>query len=72
MPQTFKALATIIAWTSFIIFWIAGLSTTASAIVNGAMFGSAPVPFLYQLGWLSSMLWGVAAVVVMVLRQKMQ
>ena len=72
MPQSFKALATILAWTAFIISWIAGLTTTASAIVNGAMFSSEPMPFLYQLGWLSSMLWGVAAVVVMVLRKKME
>ncbi len=72
MPNIFKALASITAWTFFIVSWVAGLSTLIMGIVNGQLFGAEPPPMLIQLGFLVSLAWGLSAVVVMRLRQKME
>ena len=70
MPQIFKALASITAWILFIGGCIGTLGTTVSywAIVGGAE----PPSLLYQFGWLFSAAQLTLAVVVMILRQKME
>ena len=72
MPSIFKALASITAWTFFIVSWVTGLSTFVMGITTGALYGSEPPPIELQLGFALSIAWGLSAVVVMILRQKME
>ena len=44
MPPIFKALASITAWSLWILSWVVGLSTFVMGLVTGTLYGSAPVP----------------------------
>ena len=73
MPPIFKALATIGAWTLFIVGWIFGLTTLIIAITKGVLFT------VGAEGWAEVFAYFVLAivcitlsVVVMRLRQKME
>jgi hypothetical protein len=72
MPQYFKALATIMAWVLWIATLVMGLSTFAMGMVNGVLYGSEPVPMVFPAFFACSLAMGVGAVVVMVLRKKME
>jgi hypothetical protein len=72
MPPIFKALASIMAWGLWIIAWVMGISTFAMGMVNGVLFGSEPVPMVFPAFFACSLAMGVGAVVVMVLRKKME
>ncbi len=72
MPGIFKALASITAWAMFVIFWVMGLSTFVMGLITGALYGAEPVPMSMLVGFAVSLAYGIGAVVVMVLRKKME
>ena len=72
MPQIFKALATILAWVLWISGLVMGFSTFAMGLINGTLYGSEPVPMSYMASFAVSLAYVVSAVVVMVLRKKME
>ncbi len=72
MPDIFKALASITAWGLFIIAWIMGLSTFIMGIANGILYGDETVPIVYPAFFAVSIFCMVSAVVVMILRKKME
>ncbi len=72
MPPVFKALASITAWTFFIVAWVIALSNLIMGIINGYLFGAAPPPLTVSAGFVIALGYGLAAVVVMILRQKME
>jgi len=72
MPPIFKALASITAWSLWILSWVVGLSTFVMGLVTGTLYGSAPVPMVYPVFFGVSLAYAVLAVVVMRLRQKME
>ena len=72
MPDKFKALASITAWTMFIVFWVMGLSTFVMGLINGHLYGSEPAPMAYSALFAVTVAFGIGAVVVMILRKKME
>ena len=72
MPDVFKALATILAWTMFVVFWVMGLSTFVVGLVTGRLYGPEPVPMVMPVSFAVSLAFAVGAVVVMILRKKME
>jgi hypothetical protein len=73
MPDIFKALATIMAWCLFIVSWITGLSAFGMGILSGELYGGGGEPsMIYPVMFALSAAMGVLAVVVMILRKKME
>jgi len=72
MPEKFKALASIMAWSLWIISWVIGLSTFVMGLVNGYLYGSEPAPMAIPAFFALSLAYGIGAVVVMILRKKME
>ncbi|HEX73660.1 MAG TPA: hypothetical protein G4N93_00700 [Dehalococcoidia bacterium] len=72
MPDIFKTLASITAWAMFVIFWVMGLSTFVMGIITGALYSGQPVPMTFPVSFAVSLAFGVGAVVVMILRKKME
>jgi hypothetical protein len=73
MPPIFKALASITAWVLFIFSWVTGLSAGVMGIISGRLFSTTETPPLilpvfFALGAAEAVL----AVVVMILRKKME
>ena len=72
MPDIFKALASVTAWAFFIASWVTALATMLSTIISGAMFTAEPPPMVAPVFYLVALAYGLAAVVVMILRKKME
>ena len=72
MPDIFKALASITAWTMFIVFWVMGLSTFVMGLISGALYGDQPASLVLPVFFAVAFANGVGAVVVMILRKKME
>ena len=72
MPDIFKALASITAWTMFIVFWVMGLSTFVMGLISGALYSDQPAPLVLPVFFAVALANGVGAVVVMILRKKME
>jgi len=72
MPSYFKALATITAWILFICGIVTGFSACIMGIVNGDLFGSEVPPMGYAAMFAVAGFYAIAAVVVMILRKKME
>lgn len=72
MPPIFKALTSIAAWILWICALVMGFSTFIMGIVNGDLYGSEAVPLVYPVSFAVAAFYGVAAVVVMFLRKKME
>jgi hypothetical protein len=72
MPPIFKALASIGAWILWICAFVMGFSTFIMGIVNGDLYGSEAAPMSYSVSFAVAAFYGVAAVVVMYLRKKME
>ncbi len=73
MPQIFKALATITAW----ILWLSGLVMGFGALIIGIIAGdlfnpAQPLAISYPAIFAVALAYGVGAVVVMILRKKME
>jgi uncharacterized membrane protein len=71
MPPIFKALATTSAWILWISGWVCGFSTFIVGIVNGDLYGAAP-PMRYAAYFAVAGFFGIIAVVIMLLRKKME
>jgi len=72
MPPIFKALATIMAWGLFVFAWVIGISAVVMGIVHGDLFGTEATPVSYAVFWAVAGFYAIAAVVVMLLRKKME
>ena len=72
MPDIFKALATVGAWILFISGMVMGFSTCIRGIINEDLFGSQVVPMEYPASFAVSAFYVLAAVVLMILRKKME
>lgn len=72
MPDIFKALSSIAAWSLFIIAWAIGMSTFIMGLVNGVLYGEDTVPMVFPAFFAVSILCMVSSVVVMILRKKME
>ena len=72
MPDIFKALATILVWVLWICGMLMGFSLFILGIIHGDLYGSTVAPMEYWAGFSTSLAFGVGAVVVMILRKKME
>ena len=73
MPQIFKALASIMAW----VLWLSGLVMGFSALGLGVMAGhlynpNQVAPMEYAAHFAVALAFGIGAVVVMLIRKKME
>ncbi len=73
MPPVFKALASIMAW----VLWIGALVTAFSTFILGTIAGdlfstTEVLPMSYPIAFAVALAYGVGAVVVMLLRKKME
>ena len=72
MPPIFKALATITDWGLFIFAWVMGLSTFISGTISGDLYGTAELSMAYPATFAVAGFYAIAAVVIMILRKKME
>ena len=73
MPQIFKALATIMAWILWISSLVMGFGTLIIGIIAGDLFNPAqPVPMAYPVEFPVAGFYAILAVVIMILRKKME
>ena len=73
MPDIFKALATIMAWILWIVSLVMGFSAFVVAIITGALYSTTqPMPMIFPVTWAVSLAFGIGAIVVMLLRKKME
>ena len=73
MPQIFKALATITAWILWISGLVMGFSTMIIGIIAGDLFNPAqPVAISYPATFAVAGAYASLAVVIMILRKKME
>ena len=72
MPQIFKALASIMAWILWICAVVSGSSTFIMGVISGDLYGGGDPTMIYPAMFAVSGFFAVAAVVVMILRKKME
>jgi len=73
MPQYFKALATITAWILWIAALVMGFSTFIMGTIAGDLFSTTEVaPIAYDITFAVAGFYGILAVVIMILRKKME
>ncbi|MFQ6122426.1 MAG: hypothetical protein ACE5LA_05130 [Dehalococcoidales bacterium] len=72
MPQIFKALASITAWVLWICGMIMGFSVFIHGLRIGVIYGPKPAPMEVMVGFTVALAYGIGAVVVMILRKKME
>ncbi|MBI4186743.1 MAG: hypothetical protein HY530_04455 [Chloroflexi bacterium] len=72
MPPIFKALATIMVWVLWIAGLVMGFSVFIHGIILGVIYGPEPAPMEVTVGFAVALAYGVGAVVVMILRKKIE
>ena len=72
MPDIFKALATITAWILWIFALVMGLSTFAMGILSGDLYGGGELSMTYPATFAVAGFYALVAVVIMILRKKME
>jgi hypothetical protein len=73
MPDIFKALATITAWILWISSLVMGFGTLIIGIIAGDLFNpGAVVPMAYPVEFAVAGFYAISAVVIMILRKKME
>jgi hypothetical protein len=73
MPPIFKALATIMAWLLWIFALVTGFSTLAIGIIAGDLFSTEVIPpMAYTALFAVAGFYAILAIVIMVLRKKME
>ena len=72
MPDVFKALATVGAWILFIAGMVTGFCTLIMGIINEHLYSSEVVPMEYPAAFAVAAFYVLAAVVIMILRKKME
>jgi hypothetical protein len=69
----FKILATIAVWVLWISGMVMGFSLLALGIMGGYLYNpDVPIPMEYSAGFAVALFYGIGAVVVMILRKKME
>ena len=71
MPPIFKALASITVWVLWIAGMVMGFSGFIKGIILGDLYGGV-TPMPYIAGFAVALAYAIGAVVVMILRQKME
>ncbi len=73
MPPIFKALATVTAWILWICSLVMGFSTLIVGIIAEDLYNPDKVlPMVYPVGFAVTGFYAILAVVIMVLRKKME
>lgn len=73
MPGVFKALATIMAWVLWVSGMVMGFSTLIIGTIAGDLFNpGADMPMSYPASFAVAGFYGILAVVIMILRKKME
>ena len=72
MPPIFKALATIMAWVLWIIALVMGFSTFITGVINGDLYGTGETSMVYPATFAVAGFYAIAAVIIMILRKKME
>ena len=72
MPDIFKALATVMAWVLWIVALVMGFSTFIAGILSGELYGGEEYSMAYPATFAVAAFYGILAVVVMILRKKME
>ena len=73
MPPIFKALATTMAWVLWICALVTGFSTLAMGIISGDLYNTArTTPMVYPALFAVAGFYAILAVVIMLLRKKME
>jgi len=72
MPPIFKALASIMVWTMWIVAWVIGLSTLIMGIARGAVFGPAVPPMSVWAGFAVTIGFALGALVAMKIRKSLE
>ena len=73
MPDIFKALATITAWILWIVSLVMGFGTMIIGIIAGDLFNpEAVMPMTYPATFAVAGFYAILAVVIMILRKKME
>ena len=73
MPPIFKALATIMAWILWIVSLVMGFSAFCMGIITGALYNTTKTtPMIFPVIWAVALAYAVGAVVIMLLRKKME
>ena len=73
MPEIFKALATITVWVLWICGLVMGFSTLIVGTIGGALFNpNTETPMVYPAFFAVAGLYAILAVVIMILRKKME
>jgi hypothetical protein len=73
MPPIFKALATIAAWMLWIVAMVIGWGAFIMGIIRGDLFSTdVPPPMVMPALWAVACFYAIAAVVIMILRKKME
>jgi vacuolar-type H+-ATPase subunit I/STV1 len=72
MPDIFKALATTMAWVLWIVALLSGFSAFIMGVLSGDMYGGGEYSMTYPATFAVAGFFGLASVVIMVLRKKME
>jgi len=74
MPDIFKALTSVLAWVLWIAGMVTGFTTLILGIIRGHLFAVSPPPMGFEyIAWFAlALVYGIGAVLVMILRQKME
>ena len=73
MPPIFKALATISAWILWIFALVMGFGALVMGIIRGDLFSTAGAPpMVYPVLFAVAGFYAVSAVIIMLLRKKME
>jgi hypothetical protein len=72
MPQVFKALATIMAWILWICALLLGFGHIVMGISRGTLFGAQTPPMVSAAMFAVAGFLAISAVVIMILRKKME
>ncbi|MFC1951927.1 hypothetical protein ACFLYI_02655 [Chloroflexota bacterium] len=73
MPQIFKALASITAWILWVSSLVMGFSTLIIGTIAGDLFNPSTVtPMAYPITFAVAGFYAILAVVIMILRKKME
>jgi len=73
VPPIFKALATVMAWILWIVALVMGFSAFVMGMITGALYSTTqPTPMIFPVTWAVALAYGIGAVVVMLLRKKME
>lgn len=72
MPQIFKALASIMVWTMWIVALVIGLSTFITGLSRGDLYGAQPPVMSYWAGFAIALAYGILALVAMKIRKALE